>query len=353
MRCAQWSSPRLAGDGAFDLVMGSDGPILLWSPFALASDAVINIQRAGRDGAPNGPTQALALPPDRVAPVEEIAAAAASGVVGMAWVTRAAGGRTAFAARGHEGSFGLLNAEALGSVEAAEGARGRILLAAGEDGEMHVTWRGERSPCQAQAGTCSHYSRRSLASGNTDDRGVIAREMLVPCDVMLVGSMWADGSWYEGVCHRNAAEVAYVFSFRPSISYAEANDVLHGCNSFALSRSRVGAALWAECADGTAVAIRSHQPSDNRTLRAVTRSVRCDAGRPVLVARGQGGDVELPLAAPVDGIAAAVAGLPVGARAIWTGSHIVAAFLDQGRLRLKRGACRSETFEWCADEAKP
>jgi len=353
LKCEAWNAPRVAAPGAFDLVVGSEGPLLFWSPQSSPSQRFILSQRLDREGVISDATQRLDLSSVDSGAIEELAVAAAAGTIGVAWVVRHGNEATALEAHGAERSVPLLTPQSLGKVEASDAARGRVLMAAGEDGELQVTWRGERSPCEAQVGTCSHYNRRSLKRGGPGDSGVITREMLAPCDPLLIGSLWADGSWYEGVCHESPNPVAFVFSFRPAISYAEANEVFGGCSSFALARSRFGAALWAECSDGMALATRSHVPELGRTIRRVTRSMRCVAGRPVLVAAGQGGVEEFPLSSPSDGLGPALPPLPFGARAVWTGSHVIAAYVEGGRLRLTRGACRDAGFEWCRDGKHP
>lgn len=344
----------MSAPGAFELVLGSEGPLLLWSPMGTGSHrSSIVTQRMDREGLMRDPPQSWDVSSIAPGSIVEITGAAAAGEIGVAWVTRHEAKWVAFQAHGRDRAVALMTPEALGNVEPTNATRGRALVAAGESGDLQVTWRGERARCEAQNGTCSHYSRRSLSPGTPADRGVITREMLVPCDPLLLGSLWADGSWYEAVCHRDPDPVAYVFSFRPEISYAEVNDLFAGCDAFALARAAVGTSLWARCSDGTAIASRSHRPELNRVLRRVTQTVRCVEGRPVLVARSDGGTLEFALSAPVDGIAPWLPNLPVGSRAVWTGTHVVAAFVDDETLRFKRGACRGADFAWCGESTSP
>ncbi len=349
--CWPWTAPSLSAPGAFDLALISDGALLVWSP----RQGGLRVQVLDRSGAPRGAPRDVIVSnvPAHGDRVIEVAATAAAGDVGFAWVTAQADGHMALAGRTSERAPQALSAESLGAVEVASGTRGRVLIASSEDGEISATWRNERAACQAQTGVCSHYARRAIHLGDHAARPVIAREMVAPCESMLVGSLWADGSWYEAVCHHDPEPVAYLFSFRPEISYAEATELMAGCSAFALSRAQIGAALWATCPEGLTVAARSHLSTTSPVLRGVTEAVRCEASRPVLAASTVDGVFELPLAAAVDGIGAALPGVPFDTRAVWTGSHVIAAFEAQGALRLVTGACGPDGFNWCGLSPRP
>lgn len=343
----EWIDKVLAAPGAFDVVVVSDAVLVLWV-VADGGGAEVTSQRFDFDGDVRGASRPVNLPATN-GTIIELAAAAGAGNLGIAWVVRNGSTLSAWGTGGSEQAVSMRVPDTLGTVESSDAARGRVLVATGEDGEIQTTWRGERAACEAQKGTCSHYIRRSLTRSAVvaTQRGSIAREMPTPCDPLLIGSLWADGSWYEAVCHLSPEQAAYVFSFRPAISYAEAIEALPTCNNFALSRAPVGAALWARCADGLAVTYRSHQPELNRQLRGVTKSAVCRDGRPVLRAEAETGVAEeFSLSRPMDGLGPALPRLPLETRAVWTGRSVIAGYVDNGALKLARATCRGDDFVW-------
>jgi hypothetical protein len=170
-------------------------------------------------------------------------------------------------------------------------------------------------------------------------RGTEPLEVLHPCDPLVSGALWHDGTGYHAVCHADPEPSTLVYAIRPAISYAAPIDLPPGCTPLGIAPLDTGVAALTRCAGRTTA---THLDPMGRPLARfdpVERSVTCERGRPTITlgserARlrldGARGDLEALLP---DAVA------PAGARAAWTGEALLVAAHAEGAVSLRRYGC--------------
>jgi hypothetical protein len=345
---------------AFELVASSEGAALIWAPSDCA--AGVRVQRFdpegraladARDlqacGATSGSTN------DDAARVIELAAAAGGGQLGVAWLQKRGSETRAFGTHGDDAAQAFSPPLQLGAAEAEEsgpGGRSRLWLVAADSGEMRVAWHAPRGPCSAEAGSCAQLISQPLTAGReAANRRTDTREIPVPCARLMVGSIWTAGVWYDAFCALEGSPkiaMTQVYSIRPEIFYAEVVPALPACEPLGVAPSRTGAVVFGQCDDGLAGMLLSPEGQGRRqTLHALTRTVRCEGGRPVLEMQSREGQREtFALSAPRDRLELWLpprSGL-AGQRAVFTGRRLLVAAADNRHLRMHSLYCVGESL---------
>jgi hypothetical protein len=342
---------ELAHAASFDLVATSEGAVLAWAPGTCGQgvqlqrlDVDARVQRAvGLDDAVCGRSGA--------GEIVELSAAAGGGRLGVAWLAQSPEGARVFASHAGDGAESFAPVLPLGAAEPERpSGRGRLSIVASESAQLRVSWQAPRAACAGQSESCAQlitepFPPRSDAAGRRTD----TREIPRPCPRLLVGSVWTLGVWYDAFCalEGDAAQpISEVYAIRPEIFYAEAQPTLPDCEPLGVSPSRAGALIWGRCADG----LRVHTlvvEGRRRILGGVQRSVRCEAGRPVLRVEGRGGASEtLELEAPRDRLELWLPETLASpdSRAVFTGRRLLVAEPHAGKLTLRSHRCEAGTL---------
>jgi hypothetical protein len=345
-------APRaVATVAAFDLVAVPGGALLAFGPPAEQGGGVHALllspigERVGEDVVlfERAPTEAAPVAPYAL----EISAASGGGRVAVAWVVRDGLDASVGAAQGTAEGPVFGPPSELAPTEAPDRVRrGLLALAGAPDGTMSLLHRAGRGPCADSARTdCVQLAITRLGGtpGASEREGV---GLAVPevCETPVAGHVWADGTWYYGVCAVAADRpetTVYAIRFEPE--YAHADQVLAGCAPLGLARVGEGAAmLLGRCGAERVDAVRFGDVGQSRRdLASVTRAVRCVDGRPTLSVGAPGGAVEVVLAEPASGIAALLPEsiAPEHARAVWTGRALLVATPSGREVRIERHEC--------------
>jgi hypothetical protein len=228
-------------------------------------------------------------------------------------------------------------------------ARARLLLSGAETGQLRVEFWAPSAGCTGQSGRCAQMiaaplpPAREAAARRTD-----AREVPHPCPHLLVGSAWSRGIWYDAFCALDTdggQATTQVYAVRPEIFYAEVLPTLQGCTPLGIAPSEHGVLVFGACSDG----LYAHALSEAHkiVLARAERSLRCEAGRPILEIRPHTGVTEsYRLSGPRDRIEL---WLPetlaeAGSRAAFTGRSLLIAGVENQRLVLSRQHCEGETL---------
>ena len=334
----------------FELVATSEGALLLWAAGKCGQG--LSLQRFDADGIPLGVTENVPAcgSLDAGAEVSQVAAVAVGGKLGLAWIVRSGSDAQALGSYGEDTASSLAPALPLGAAEPARvAARAQLLLSGAETGQMRVAFWAPSARCTGQPGRCAQVisaplpPAREAAARRSD-----AREVPHPCPRLLVGSAWSHGIWYDAFCALDAEDgraTTEVYAVRPEIFYAEALPTLQGCTPLGVAPSERGVLVLGACSDG----LYAHALSEahKTVLARAERSVRCEAGRPILELRAHNGVVEsYKLSGPRDRIElwlpatlAADAG-----RAAFTGRSLLVAAVQNQHLVLSRQHCEGETL---------
>ena len=343
-------SPSLKNASAFELVATSEGALLIWAPDKC--DNGLLLRRFDADGVPLGEPVALAACAgmDRLSEVTQVAAVAAGGKLGLAWIVRNEREAQAFGSFGEDSATSLAAALPLGAAEPARvPARAQLLLSGAETGQVRVELWAPTAACTGQSGRCAQViasplpPAREAAARRTD-----GREVPHPCPRLLVGSAWNHGIWYDAFCALDAEAgrpTTQVYAVRPEIFYAEALPTLQGCTPLGVAPSERGVLVLGACQDGLYAHLLSE--AHRSVLARIQRSLRCEAGRPILEIRSDAGGVEsYKLSGPRDRIEL---WLPEtlaaeGSRAAFTGRSLLIATVQQQQLVMSRQHCEGETL---------
>jgi hypothetical protein len=344
---------ELHAPDAFEIVATSEGAVLVWSAPG-ACERALRAQRFSAAGVALGDPVVVANACD-AAPelarestrVRELAAVAAAGRIGVSWIAEDETHAIALGTFGDDEASAFAPARRLRDVERAyDRPRTRLAMATSDDAHMRIALRTEVGPCVAQHGQCTHIV--SLSHPGTEaaaERGTDTREVERPCPGLLSGALWANGVWYDAFCVLDAADarpVTQVFAVRPETYYAEVVPALPGCTPLGLAPGTKGAWLFAECGDGLSAQqlVPEARPAE---LRAATRSVRCEDGRPTFVL---GQAASLPLQDARDRIELFVppALAPLGSRAVFTGQRVLVAYPQAGVLKLATLVCQGHAL---------
>jgi hypothetical protein len=348
----------IEGADAFELVASSEGAVLIWAPRDCAAGVRAQLfDPDGRALAPPHDLQACrsAAGKDGGARVVELAAAAAGGQLGVAWLEQDGSETRAFRSHGDDGARAFAPPLPLGAADVVGAnavGRGRLWLVAADSGEMRVAWRAPPGRCSAEAGSCAQLISQPLAAGReAAGRHTDTREIPAPCPRLMVGAVWTAGVWYDAFCaFGGSPEIAttQVYSIRPEIFYAEVVPALPGCEPLGLAPSQTGAVVFGQCADGLASLLLSPDGQGRRqALRGLDRRIRCEGGRPVLELRDHEAQIEnFALSAPRARLELWLPPQPgvAGQRAVFTGRRLLIAAAQDRHLRMHSLYCVGETL---------
>ncbi|MGD8860738.1 MAG: hypothetical protein PVI30_12070 [Myxococcales bacterium] len=340
------------GDGAaFDLVATGQGAALIWAapgPCA-GSLRMLSLDAGGQPLGEHRPMvdgcAAATAVRGSGAQITELAAAAAAGKLGLAWVLERGGTAEVLATYGDDSARALAPPTSLAAtVASAEAPDGRLAMTASDTGQLLIAYRTTPGPCEGGAGgRCAHYVARPHPDPSPGrGRGVEQREVPEPCRRMLPGGQWLAGTWFDAVCARQPRPTTTVFVIRPEISYAAAVEALPGCGPWSLSPAGARAILLGECPEGLSAHVLTPDGQGGRELRGIEREAGCRRGRPLLRLRQPeklAEEVELrspssrlgPLLPPSLG--------GEGARAAFTGQVLVVAAPVRGGIEVRSYAC--------------
>lgn len=328
----------------FDLVATADGALLVWAS-SDATQSSIRAQRLDGDGAPSGASSVVDS--RQTGPVDELVAATSAGRLGVAWIESASSPPHVHTTFGGVRAEAFAPAEDLGeSVTQSSGLRGRLVLAAAEDGALTLAYRIPADDCYARDGVCERYMHRRLGVERASDRTPMDRmEVRESCEPFLFGSVWTSGTWYSGVCSTEPEAMIPVIVVRPAISYAAPNNGPEGCTPLGIVALPDGAVAVSEC-------------GNTRVYRRINLEGRtiAQAAGPTPVARCPGGHLQLSAEsdAPAQIVLTPTAPqsriewmLPVDmvgrqGRAVWTGATALVAREVGGALRLSSMRCDGE-----------
>jgi hypothetical protein len=335
----------LATDTAFDLVPSNGGAVLAWAPGAGGVLRVTRFDAEGRAQPFASAAAALELSGVGEQAADMTASVAGDGVA-LAWSERMASGRRLRAAwvspDGSSRSFELGGASPLGSI------RGALALAGREDDALLLA-RGAEAPCTSSSdGACSEFRFFQISSDAARATG-LSLSVPSPCDArsaQLIAprpSAGAVGRLDYAICSGvGPARALTVFSIQPSPAYAAAQEVFSGCTPLGAGRFAGDAVFVARCGSGRRLATVPADGGELAVQELDQRGLVCGAYGPTLrlgrmwLRPGEPlGDLELLLN---DDLA------PPGARAVWVGSALLVARLDEGELRVTRHACRGSSL---------
>lgn len=197
----------------------------------------------------------------------------------------------------------------------------------------------------SSAGTCARIARTAIGEGTALER-TDPLEVQHPCDPLVSGALWHDGTSYHAVCHADPEPSTLVYAIRPALQYAVPVDMPAGCTPLGIAPLDVGVAVVTRCGDRL---VATHLDAMGRELARfspVERSVACEEGRPALTIGSGGGGPRLHLEGAREELEALLPEsiAPSGARAIWTGEALLVAGVQRGELSLRRYQCAGETF---------
>jgi hypothetical protein len=340
-------APPLATDTAFDLVPSSSGAVLGWAPSGAGVLRVTRFDAEGR-AQPFASAAAAVELRDIGARAADMAVSAGSEGVAVAWSETVASARRLRAAwvspNGSSRSFEL------GEAAPLEVTRGALALAGREGGALLLA-RGAAALCASPSdGTCSEFRFFQIHPDAALPTG-LSLTVPSPCEArsaQLVAPRTSAGAAANGrfdyaICSGvGPARALTVFSIQPNPAYAAAEEVFAGCTPLGAGRFAGDAVFVARCGSGRRMATVPAEGGEIGVQDLDERGLVCGAHGPTLrlgrtwLRPGEPlGDLELLLN---DDIA------PHGARAVWAGSVLLVARLEEGHLRLTRHACRGSSL---------
>lgn len=330
-------SRPLSEAAAFALVPAGEGALLTW-----AASTGVRALPLDPLGSPAGPELTLAPGSDAVV---ELDAASAGRRLALAWVIDRGELLEVKASYSLDGGRSFAAAEQLGPTVRAHGARGRLDMSAQDGGALVLYHRIPEGPCMSSAGTCARIARTAIGEGTALER-TDPLEVQHPCDPLVSGALWHDGTSYHAVCHADPEPSTLVYAIRPALQYAVPVDMPAGCTPLGIAPLDVGVAVVTRCGDRL---VATHLDAMGRELARfspVERSVACEEGRPALTIGSGGGGPRLHLEGAREELEALLPEsiAPSGARAIWTGEALLVAGVQRGELSLRRYQCAGETF---------
>jgi len=340
------AAPRsIATDVAYDLVMGTRGPILVWGqPTSLGGEIRALQLNATGDGVGHekvlvaGGSVGSQIPPDAI----EIVAAATGGRLGLTWVRRNQTQLDIVGSYGSETGDAMSPPVVFGETEMDRmGRRGQLAIAGGNDDAFEILYRGTRGPCaEGSDEECPHFFVRELG-GDAERRG-IPLAVPEPCERGVAGFAEAAGVWYYALCAvEDGVQAARIFALQFEPEYAHHEKLLEGCDPLGLAPFGDGVVVIGRCGND----VRGvHVTDAARTLANVEGAPRvvCQGATPVL----QVGAASVPLRGPRDRLAALLPAsvAPTDARAVWTGESVVVATGIGREVALRRFECEDGRF---------
>jgi hypothetical protein len=331
---AEPSARRLDDPSAFDLTLSERGAVLGWVE---ASSSELHIARFDAQG------EALASSVQKLAQPAALDLVLADTSAGLSAVWRSEG-----TARGvwlePSGAVQWLD---LGAAWAApEAGRGNLALVQRGASALALV-RGPSEPCgDGSDESCFGFRFYQLSGRGAFETGLGLR-VPVPCDARAALLISARAPAQPGageprfqyaVCTRSeSAPVLTVFSIEPDRSYAAAQKLFSDCTPLGAGNFAGQSLFVAECQGARRVARLRSADAPVEIVNLDVRGLLCSARG----ARLRLGSEWLELSEPSDRLELLLdASLsPPGSRAVWTGSALLVARLDAGRLVLDRHAC--------------
>ncbi len=193
--------------------------------------------------------------------------------------------------------------------------------------------RGPPERCPGGAtGPCHEFSFHDLQQGRAKT-GRVTLSVPVPCTSNAARLLSLGERWHYAVCTRDEERsVTTVFSITPSPQYAEAQQLLPGCDPAGLTHVSGLPYLIAECPTGR-FAVRVGASEDTQALDLGTPRLRCAAGHYELDA----GALSFVLREPRDALQVFVP--EKDAQTIWTGQRVLRVKRDPQHLNLEIRRC--------------
>ncbi len=346
----------VATSSAFALVPSSDGALLVWA----APGAVGGGVRAlplGPVGQVSGPERRLVTEgagaggahEDRIGQVVEVDAAAVGRRVGVAWVVDHVRTPEVESSYSLDGGATFTRPVGLGPTARLErGHGGRLSLAASADGALVLYHRIPAGPCVATEGTCARFTRSGIGTDETAaTRGTEPLEVEHPCEPLVSGATFRDGTWYYAICHESPSPRVTTYVIRPEVAYAAAVESPPGCRPSAVAPLDRGVAILTECGEHTGALVLDSMGRELARLAELERSVRCVDGRPLLRLTEASPRFELHLGGAADHVEGLLPDsvAPRGSRAVWTGEALLVALPLAREVALRRYECVRGRFD--------
>lgn len=344
------AAPRaLGGENAFAMAPTDDGAVLFFGAAYTEGGGLRAVplgphgEEVARDVVVWSPARA-----DAAFPIVEVEAAAIGRRVGVAWIVDHGTRAVAYSSFSTDGGRTFAAASELGpSVTLARTLRGRLAIAANDDGELRMYQRIDDGPCvgEERGQSCARFVGRAVGGDlSTEERGVETREVARPCDPLVSGLRWHGGTRYVAICNRQNGEPrTTVFAIRSAIDWAAVTEV--ACAPSGIAPLDDGVIAFTEC--GAAYALDAMGAQTSR-FDPPNRSIVCGEGRVELRVSSGSSARSLRLAEADDHLEALLPPslAPAGARAIWTGESMLVA-LHVGRdVRVRRYECvRGDRFD--------
>ena len=330
LRAAAIAEPRAISDAAaFALVPTGEGALLVWG-----AQRGVRAIPLGPLGEPAGAEVVLS---DEARAITEIDASASGRRVAVAWIRGDGGDAEVEATYSLDGGRSFAAPDRLGPT--VRGSTGRLDLAAHEDGSLVLYHRLPEGPCVASDGTCARFTRTGIGGDPSGGmRGTEPLEVQNPCEPLVSGALWHDGTWYHAVCHADPEPSTLVYAIRPAISYAAPIDLSSGCRPLGIAPLDTGVAVMTRCAGRTTATQLDAMGRPLARFDPAEPSVACAAGRPSITLSER---ARLRLDGAREDLEALLPGAiaPAGARAVWTGEALIVAAHADGLVTLRRSRC--------------
>ena len=173
-----------------------------------------------------------------------------------------------------------------------------------DEGRLLLQHRVTEGECVATPGRCARVARAPLGS-EAGERGGMGLEVRTPCEPLISGALFRDGSLYYGLCHEEpeVGPSTTLYTIRNAISWAGTTE-LAGCTPLGTAPVDDGVAVLARCGDERVATVLDQMGAETATYRPVERVTGCEDGRPVLRIRRGERESKLTLGASMDHIEA-------------------------------------------------
>jgi hypothetical protein len=347
------ASPRaIASETAFAITATDEGAVLFYgAPYSERGGlrAVVVGPHGETIGQPFGQDVSVwsQRSADAASPIVEVEAAATGRLVGVVWLVDHGARVLAYSAYSNDGGRTFAEAVELGpSVSLPRDRRGRLSIAANEEGQLRFYQRVEDGPCvgEARGETCAIFVGRAVGSDlSGDERGVERREVARPCDPLVSGLRWHGGTRYVSICDLDGdTPQTTVVAIRPAIDWAAITE--HACAPAGIAPLDQGIVAFTAC---DRAYVLDEMGGDVARLDAPVRTPACAEGRVEL--RLSSGSItrRLRLAGAADHLEALLPPTIAeeGARAVWTGEAMLVALRVGREVKLRRYACARGRFD--------
>jgi len=333
------TSERLSSSSAFELAVVGDHLKLVWATAGVGPNWLRSADLA-QDGAPSSPS-AIDLPARSLGTVTDLAGVGVGQELALAWMEQ---GKTEARAEVWLSSRPSVLVDLGPAGLSAEAARGNIQIAPeSEHGRTLVMWRGLEAPCIESGSTpCTAFTFRRL-SGVTAENSGLPLSVPAPCTAHSVQLFVSSGRFHYGVCTRDGADpVTTMFSIQYDPEYARAEPLLKGCVPLGTVEAAGKPWLIGDCHGKRKAATIPLNDEKVETAYVDALRISCTAERAEL----RQGAFTVTLREPRANLQAILppALAPSGARAGWTGTSLVVAYLAGERLETRAFACRGGTL---------